>query len=135
MGFILPEYYEKLSKLSNRNLPKILIETGTFKGRLALIFLERFGSIEPFSKIYTFELGENIAKIASKRFKLFEEYIGDTSKFNFHTDEMDEEFKSRSTYLYEQIELINSDSVKGLQELLPTINEPCCFWLDAHAGS
>ena len=22
-----------------------------------------------------------------------------------------------------------------MKELLPTINEPCCFWLDAHAGA
>jgi len=135
MGYILPECYELLAKNANIELPKILIETGTFGGGLAQIYLEKFGTIEPFKKIYTFELGENIAKVASKRFKLFEENIGDTSKFNFHTDDMDENFSDRGTYLYEQIELINKDSVEGLKELLPTINEPCCFWLDAHAGA
>lgn len=135
MGYILPKFYEKLSNISNRTIPKILIETGTFKGGLAHIYLEKFGTIEPFKKIYTFELGENIAKIASKRFKLFEKNVGDISKFNFHTDELDEEYSNKGTYLYEQIELINKDSVQGLKELLPTINEPCCFWLDAHAGA
>lgn len=135
MGYVLPEFFNHLSKKSNREIPTILIETGTFKGGLSHRFLETFGSIDPFKKIYTFEIGEDISKIASKRFKLFEEYLGDTSKFNFHTNELDNNFKSRGFYLYNQIELINSDSVLGLKELLPTINEPCCFWLDAHAGA
>jgi hypothetical protein len=135
MGYILPECYELLAKNANIDMPKILIETGTFKGGLAHRFLENLGSIDPFKKIYTFELGENIARIASKRFKLFDEYMGDTSKFNFHTDEEDLDFKKSEKYNYGSIELINSDSVTGLKNLLPSINEPCCFWLDAHAGA
>lgn len=135
MGYILPEYYEFLSKSKNRELPSILIETGTFKGGLAHRFLETYGTISPFKKIYTFELGEKIARIASKRFKLFEENSGDLAKFNFHTDEEDLLFKDQQSYLNDSIILINSDSVEGLKKLLPTINEPCCFWLDAHAGA
>lgn len=135
MGYILPEYYGFLSNKKNRELPNILIETGTFKGGLAHRFLETFKSISPFQKIYTFELGENICKIASKRFKLYEEFNGDLSKFNFHTDELDETFKNRESYLNNSIHLINKDSVAGLKELLTQIDEPCCFWLDAHAGA
>jgi hypothetical protein len=135
MGYILPEFYEHVSKISNREMPKILIETGTFKGGLAHRYLEKLGSIDPFNKIYTFELGETISRIASKRFKLFDEHMGDMSKFNFHTDEEDLDFKKSSTYHYGTVELINSDSVIGLKNLLPNINEPCCFWLDAHAGA
>ena len=67
--------------------------------------------------------------------KLFGQYIGDTSRFDLHTDDRDFDFKSRETYMYGTIELINSDSVRGLQELLPSIDERCCFWLDAHAGA
>lgn len=135
MGYILPEYYELLAKHANIELPKILIETGTFKGGLAYRYLGDYGSIDPFRKIYTFELGEKIAKIASKRFKLFEENLGDTTKFDYHTDEEDSEFKNKSSYFQDQIVLINNDSVSGLKELLPTINQTCCFWLDAHAGA
>lgn len=135
MGYILPECYELLAKNANIEMPKILIETGTFKGGLAHRYLETLGSVDPFNKIYTFELGQNIAKIASKRFKLFDQYLGDTSKFNFHTDEEDSEFIGEGSYFHDCITLINSDSVTGLKKLLPTINEPCCFWLDAHAGA
>jgi hypothetical protein len=66
---------------------------------------------------------------------LFEEYIGDTSQFDLHTDDKDLEFKSKQTYMHDTIELINSDSVRGLQELLSNIDERCCFWLYAHAGA
>ena len=134
MGYILPECYELLAKNANIELPKILIETGTFKGGLAHRYLETNTQI-PFKKIYTFELGESISKIASKRFKLYEQFKGDFTKFNFHTDEEDYEFDKKESYLNESINLINSDSVTGLKKLLPTINETCCFWLDAHAGA
>ena len=135
MGYILPEIYESMAKSTKSDLPRILIETGTFKGGLAYRYLEKYGSVDPFRKLYTFELGEEICQIASKRFKLFEEYIGDTSQFDLHTDDKDLEFKSKQTYMHDTIELINSDSVRGLNQLLPTIDERCCFWLDAHAGA
>ena len=74
MGYILPEIYEAMAKSTKSDLPRILIETGTFKGGLAYRYLEKYGSVDPFRKLYTFELGEEICQIASKRFKLFEEY-------------------------------------------------------------
>jgi hypothetical protein len=135
MGYILPEIYEAMAKDTNSELPKVLIETGTFKGGLAHRYLEKYGSVDPFRKLYTFELGEEICQIASNRFKLFQEYKGDISKFDFHSDNKDLDFKSRETYMYDTIELINSDSVQGLKQLLSYINERCCFWLDAHAGA
>ncbi len=135
MGYILPEIYEAMAKSTKSDLPRILIETGTFKGGLAYRYLEKYGSVDPFRKLFTFELGEEICQIASKRLKLFEQYIGDTSQFDLHTDDRDIDFKSRETYMHGTIELINSDSVRGLKELLPSIDERCCFWLDAHAGA
>lgn len=135
MGYILPEIYEEMARATKSELPRILVETGTFKGGLAYRFLEKYGSVDPFRKLYTFELGEEICQIASNRFKLFEKYQGDTTKFDLHSNDKDVEFKSRHTYMYDTIELINSDSVSGLQKLLPAIDERCCFWLDAHAGA
>jgi hypothetical protein len=138
MGYILPEIYEKLISLSNDKvtIPKILIETGTFKGGLAHRFLETYNKIpSPFEKIYTFELGEDICKVASNRFKLYEKYNGDFLKFNFHSDDLDESFSDRKSFLDNKITIINDDSVSGLKKLLPTITERCCFWLDAHAGA
>lgn len=135
MGYILPEFYQQLALAANSELPKILVETGTFKGGLAQRYLETFGTIAPFNKIYTFELGTQISRIASNRFKMYDRYSGDVSKFNFHSDDEDLEFNIRCTYNNGAIELINSDSVTGLKELLPNINDRCCFWLDAHAGA
>ena len=42
MGYILPEIYEDMAKNTNSELPKILIETGTFKGGLAHRYLEKY---------------------------------------------------------------------------------------------
>ena len=135
MGYILPHIYQELAREKHNESPTTLIETGTFKGGIAHRFLETYGNIDPFKKIYTFELGEDICKVASKRFKLFEKFMGDLGKFNFHTDERDETFSKSGSYFYDTITLIHDDSVSGLKKLLPTLNQSCCFWLDAHAGA
>ena len=135
MGYILPHIYQELAREKHKELPITLIETGTFKGGIAHRFLETYGNIDPFKKIYTFELGEDICKIASNRFKLFDTFMGDFGKFSFHTDNKDEEFSKSGSYFYDSITLIHDDSVNGLKSLLPTLKEPSCFWLDAHAGA
>lgn len=135
MGYIKPEIYQSLCTDFNQSLPKIFIETGTFKGGIPARMLDEDGTLEPFDKIYTIELGHDICKIASRRFKLLEK--GPVEPNILHTNEMDPEFKKDSTETYcdGKLSLINDDSKSGLQKLLPTINEPCCFWLDAHAGA
>ena len=135
MGYILPEIYQSICHENNLKLPKIFIETGTFKGGIPHRMLETYGTLDPFKKIYTIEIDEDICKVASKRYKLFEKYKGDTSKFNPHTDKKDETFKDRGEYFDEKLVLLCSDSPVMLKKILNDINEPCCFWLDAHAGS
>ena len=135
MGYILPEIYQSLCRDHNVSLPKVFVETGTFMGGIPHRMLEKNGNFYPFEKIYTIEIGEDICKIASKRYKLFEEYAGDMSKFNFHTDEKDESFSGSEYYFDNKLKLICGDSAEMLDNILSEINEPVCFWLDAHAGS
>ncbi|HJM47141.1 MAG TPA: hypothetical protein QGH56_04910 [Candidatus Marinimicrobia bacterium] len=135
MGYILPEIYQSICQENNRELPGIFVETGTFKGGIPHRMLETYGTLDPFEKIYTIEISEDICKVASRRYKLFEKYQGDASKFNPHIDEKDELFDSTGEYFDGKLILINDDSVKGLKQLLPLINEPVCFWLDAHGGA
>lgn len=134
MGYILPEVYKSVCADSGQEMPKIFIETGTFKGGIPHRIMETYKQLDDcFSKYYTIELGTDIAKIASKRYKYFEQ--GLFNREYIHTDELDNDFNTQSTYFNGQLTLINNDSVKALKELLPSINEPICFWLDAHAGA
>tara|TARA_R110002050_G_scaffold184277_1_gene317734 strand:- start:1153 stop:1821 length:669 start_codon:yes stop_codon:yes gene_type:complete len=135
MGYILPEIYQSISNDMQKTMPKVFVETGTFKGGVPLRMLAENGNLEPFKKIYTIELGHDICQIASKRYQLFEKYNCDTSQFNVDTDEPDETFSSRQEYFNGKLTLINGDSTEMLKKLLPTIDEPICFWLDAHAGA
>ena len=133
MGYIKPEVYQSLCIDANIELPKIFIETGTFKGGIPLRMLDENGTLDPFEKIYTIELGHDICKIASRRYKLLEQ--GPVENHILHTDDMDESFNKVQEYFDNRLVLIQDDSKSALQKLLPTINEPCCFWLDAHAGA
>ena len=134
MGYILPEIYQSLCRDHNVSLPKVFVETGTFMGGIPHRMLEKNGNFYPFEKIYTIEIGEDICKIASKRYKLFEEYAGDMSKFNFNTDEKDESFSGSEYYFDNKLKLICGDSSEMLESVLSELDEPACFWLDAHAG-
>ena len=60
--------------------------------------LETYGTLQPFDKIYTIELGEDICKVASKRYKSYIENDGDLNKFNFHTNEKDDSFLNEEEY-------------------------------------
>ena len=133
MGYISPEIYQSICQDSNQELPKVFIETGTFKGGIPHRVLETYKQLEVFDKYYTIELGTDISKIASKRYKYFEQGIFD--KEFIHTDDMDNDFNSSQEYFDGRLTLINNDSVEALKELLPTINESMCFWLDAHSGA
>jgi len=135
VGYILPEIYKSICQDTNTEVPNIFIETGTFKGGIPHRMLETYGNLDDFKKIYTVELGIDICKVASNRYKLFEKYDGDMTKFNFHIDETDEHFSDSETYFGEKLTLINDNSVNALKTILPNINEPICFWLDAHAGT
>jgi len=63
------------------------------------------------------------------------EHNGDLSKFDFHTDEKDESFSGSEYYFDDKLKLICGDSSEMLEIILSEIDEPVCFWLDAHAGA
>lgn len=76
---------------------RILIETGTFQGRMVA------ASQGWFDSIYSIELDEDLYQAARDRFKL-----------------------------QPHIHLIQGDSGLELARLLPRVQEPSLFWLDAH---
>ena len=135
MGYILPEIYQSLSLDFNQETPRVFIETGTFMGGVPHRMLETNGDLNPFEKIHTIELGEEICKVASHRYRLFEKHDGDLSKFNFHVNEKDDSFNGSEYYFDNKLHLICGDSSAQLEILLSEIDEPVCFWLDAHAGA
>jgi len=135
VGYILPEIYQSISSDFEKDMPKVFIETGTYMGGVPHRMLETNGNLNPFDELYTIELGEEICKVASKRYKLFMEHDGDLSKFDFHTNEKDESFSGSEYYFDNKLKLICGDSVEVLEVILSDLNEPACFWLDAHAGA
>ena len=135
MGYILPEIYQSLCHDHDVTLPKVFVETGTFMGGVPHRMLETNGNFNPFDKLYTIELGEEICKVASKRYKLFMEHNGDLSEFDFHTDETDESFSGSEYYFDNKLKLVCGDSSEMLEIILSELDEPVCFWLDAHAGA
>ena len=87
MGHITTEYINTLSK----DKPSVFIETGTFKGGIPQLMLED-GTFNQWEKIYTIELNEEMCKIASKRYSLYEA----GQPFDRDTDEKDETFNMKS---------------------------------------
>jgi hypothetical protein len=126
MGYITTEYINSLSD----NKPTVFIETGTFKGGVPQMMLDD-GTFNQWKKIYTIELNEEMCKIASKRYSLYEE----GKPFDRDTDEKDETFNGRKEFFDGKLVLVQGDSAEKLNEVLSEINEPCVFWLDAHAGA
>ena len=135
MGYILPEIYKSICNDTQQSLPEIFIETGTAKGGTPHAIMDRTGELDIcFKKYYTIELGENICKIASKRYKYFEEY-NFTPPYNLmHCDEIDKDFNKEQEYFNNRVKLINGDSGVEVGKILKDVNESCCFWLDAHSG-
>ena len=135
MGYIKPEIYQSLCADTDKKVPNVFIETGTFKGGIPARMLDEDGTLEPFKKIYTIELGYDICKIASRRFKLLEQ--GPVDPKLLHTDDMDENFVSNSwqEYCDGKLTLCHGDSATELKRILEKIDEPICFWLDAHGGA
>tara|TARA_Y100001937_G_scaffold12809_1_gene16550 strand:- start:1409 stop:2080 length:672 start_codon:yes stop_codon:yes gene_type:complete len=137
MGYILPEIYQSLTNDFDKKLPVVFIETGTYMGGVPHRMLETYGTLKPFDKIYTIELGLDICKVASHRYKSYLKNDGDLSKFDFHTNEKDDYFNDEEKYKFDDVDLtlICGDSTSTLEKLLKKIDEPICFWLDAHAGA
>ena len=135
MGYILPEIYKSICDSNDITLPEIFIETGTAKGGTPHVIMERTGELDScFKKYYTVELGEDICKIASSRYKYFEKF-NFTPPYNLmHCDEIDESFSKEQEYFDNKVKLINGDSAVEIGNILKNINERCCFWLDAHSG-
>ena len=136
MGYILPEIYQSLVQDKNRSVPEIFIETGTYKGGMAHQLIERTKKLDDcFKHYYTIELSEDICKCASRRYKYIEEYAFDVPHDKLHTDEMDQSFNKSQLYFDNRLTLINGDSAVELKNILDNLDEPACFWLDAHSGA
>jgi hypothetical protein len=136
MGYILPLVYDALIKDTDRSLPKIFIETGTYKGGVAHQIIEKTKKLDQcFNHYYTIELSEDICKCASRRYKYIEEHDYDPPFDKLHTDEMDQSFSKTQTYFDNRLTLINGDSAVELKNILDNLDEPACFWLDAHSGA
>ena len=92
MGFILPEIYQSICQSNDKLMPKIFVETGTYKGGVAHQIIERTKKLDKcFDHYYTIELSEDICKCASRRYKYIEEYNFNPSFDKLHTDELDQE--------------------------------------------
>ena len=136
MGYILPEIYQSAVADHRQQLPKVFIETGTFKGGVAHQIIERTKKLDScFDHYYTIELGTDICKCASRRYKYIAEYDYDPPYDKLHTDELDESFNKSQTYFNNRLTLINGDSAIELEKLLKKIDQEVCFWLDAHSGA
>ncbi len=136
MGYILPEIYKSICNDIQQPLPEIFIETGTAKGGVPHLIMEKTYELDTcFKKYYTIELGKDICKIASRRYKYFEEYNFQPPHNLMHGEEIDESFNKDQEYFNNRLKLINGDSGTEIKEILKNINEPCCFWLDAHSGA
>ena len=136
MGFILPEIYQSICQSNDKLMPKIFVETGTYKGGVAHQIIERTKKLDKcFDHYYTIELSEDICKCASRRYKYIEEYNFNPSFDKLHTDELDPNFNKSQSYFDDRLTLINGDSAVELKNILDTLDEPACFWLDAHSGA
>jgi len=75
----------------------VLVETGTCIGDMVYAMKDKF------EKIYSIELGADLANKATQRF-----------------------------HAYQHIQIICGDSANILPQILSTIHTPCLFWLDGH---
>jgi len=136
MGYILPQIYQSAAHEAGQDVPRIFYESGTFKGGCAHRIMDTYKELSPvFDKYYTVELGTEICKVASKRYKYFEQYNCQISHEMTHTDEPDEDFEGSCEYFDGRLTLINDDCIKALPKILEKHNEPIAFWLDAHSGA
>ena len=136
MGYILPEIYKSIVQDANKQLPKVFIETGTYKGGVPHQIIEKTQTLdECFDHYYTIELSEDICKCASRRYKYIEEYKYNPPFDKLHTNELDNRFKKSQSYFNNRLTLINGDSAIELKNVLENLDEAACFWLDAHSGA
>lgn len=89
--------YNFILELARKNKINVFIETGTYLGDTTNALADYF------KKIYTFEISEDLVKLARKRFE---------NK--------------------KHIDVIHGDSGIELEKVLLKINEPTIFWLDGH---
>lgn len=137
MGYILPDIYERVCYYNKVEMPRIFIETGTFKGGIPHRILDMNASVldERFDEYHTIELDPDICAIASQRYISFENYGADITYAQMHSDEPDHNWSGCGVYFGGRLKLYQGDSVEKLREILDKIDEPCCFWLDAHSGA
>ena len=130
MGQIKTDYIESLPV----TFPKTFVETGTYLGGIPLMSLVD-KSFEKWDKMYTIELSEKCCKIASTRYKLYEELGIDHNFEEKWSDEEDKDFNNRKSYFDDKLHLLQGDSSDRLKDVMDEVDERCAFWLDAHAGA
>lgn len=142
MGYILPQTYNDICNSNGIECPKVFIETGTFKGGVPHRIMETRANRginplldETFNFYYTIEIDTTICQVASYRYKMFELYGTEISNDLIHSNDRDFSWEGVGQYFNKTLTLFEGDSADVLSELLPTISEPCCFWLDAHSGA
>lgn len=137
MGYILPSVYKSICDAMHRECPKVFVETGTFKGGVEHRILENNKSKldDIFDLYYTIEIDPDICSIASYRYKMFERYGEHITRDLIHSDDKDFDWIGIGRYFNNRLTLFEGDSAEVLGELLPTISQPICFWLDAHSGA
>ena len=130
MGQIKTDFIESLPT----EKPDVFVETGTYLGGIPLMMMVD-KSFEAWNKLYTIELSERCCKIASTRYKLYEQ-LGINHNFQEKwSDEEDNDFFDRESYFSGKLNLLHGDSGSRLKDVLNEVDERCAFWLDAHAGS
>lgn len=130
MGQIKTDYIQSLPV----TFPKIFVETGTYLGGIPLMSLVD-KSFDEWDKMYTIELSEKCCKIASTRYKLYEE-LGKEHDFEEKwSGEEDKDFSDRESYFNNKLHLLHGDSSERLKDVMDEVDERCAFWLDAHAGA
>lgn len=137
MGYILPKDYKSICDSLNRDCPKVLCETGTYLGGITHRILESNKSKldDTFDLYYTIEIDPVICSIASYRYKMFEKYGEYITRDLIHSNDRDFDWIGIGQYFKNRLTLFEGDSAEVLDEILPTISQSICFWLDAHSGA
>jgi len=89
--------HDVIKTVATKNSIKVFFETGTYLGNTI------YGVKEVFEEIYSVELSQDLAELASQRFRL---------DSNVH--------------------IINNDSSTAIDNFLQKLDKPAVFWLDAH---
>ena len=130
MGQIKTDYIQSLPV----TFPKIFVETGTYLGGIPLMSLVD-KSFDEWDKMYTIELSEKCCKIASTRYKLYEE-LGKEHDFEEKwSSEEDKDFSDRESYFNDSLHLLHGDSSERLKDVMDEFLKNVPFRKDEQVNS